>query len=336
MRVLVIGGTGNISSGVVAALLERNHQVALFNRGQRPDSPPPDVQVIHGDRLDREDFESKLRAENFDAVIDMISFDADDAASALRVFRGRVGHFIHCSTVMTYGPPFSGINLNETAPLNGSSPYALGKIAADALLLKAYEEDWFPVTILKPSYTYGMGMLGRQVPGYGIWIDRLRRGKPILSAGDGLNYFPFLSSKDAGVGFAEVLGRSKCFGEIYNLVHPTPMTWDEWHHKVAAALGVTADIVHVAQETLIAISPERFGELSENFGHTQIFSGAKLSRDVPEFRPTALLLETLAESIAWMDRHDLVPDSDADDLEDRIITAVRGLPDRLAKTGNSG
>ena len=54
------------------------------------------------------------------------------------------------------------------------------------------------------------------------------------------------------------------------------MTWDEWHNSVAEALGVTADIVHVPQETLIAISLERFGELRENFGHTQVFSSAKL------------------------------------------------------------
>lgn len=115
MRVLVIGGTGNISSGVVAALLERNHQVALFNRGKRPDPPPPDVQVVQSDRRAREDLESKLWVEKFDAVIGMISFVADDAASSLRAFRGRVEHFVHCSTVMTYGPPFSGINLDETA-----------------------------------------------------------------------------------------------------------------------------------------------------------------------------------------------------------------------------
>ena len=106
VRVLVIGGTGNISSGVVGALLERNHQVVLFNRGQRRD-PLPDVQVIHGDRRDREDFERRLGAEKFDAVIDMISFDAGDATSSLRAFRGRVDHFVHCYTVMTYGPPFS-------------------------------------------------------------------------------------------------------------------------------------------------------------------------------------------------------------------------------------
>ncbi len=200
------------------------------------------------------------------------------------------------------------------------------------LFLKAYKEDGFPVTIFKPSYTYGKGLLGRQVGGDGSWIDRLRKGKPILSAGDGLNYFQFLSSRDAGVGFAEVLGRSKCLGEIYNLVHPTPMTWDEWHLGVAEALGVTPKIVHVAQETLIAMSPERFGELSENYGHTQVFSGAKLSRDVPEFRPRPPLNESLAESIAWMDKHNLVPDSDADDFEDRIIAAVRGLPEYISRS----
>ena len=105
-----------------------------------------------------------------------------------------------------------------------------------------------------------MGMLGRQVPGYGIWIDRLRKGKPVLSAGDGMNCFQFLLSQDAEVGFAKVLGRSKYLGQIYNLVHPTPMTWDEWICKVAEALGVSAEIVHVSQEILIAISPERFGE----------------------------------------------------------------------------
>ena len=193
MKVLIIGGTGNISRGIVAALLQRNHEVVMFNRGQHPDAPPPDIQVIHGDRRDRDAFESRMRAEKFNAVIDMISYNADDAASALRAFRGRVDGFIHCSTVMTYGPPFpfSGVNIPETAPLNGTSEYGRGKIAADKLLLDAHAEDGFPVTIFKPSYTHGPGMLvHRQVGGDGSWIDRLRKGKPILSAGGRTELFP--------------------------------------------------------------------------------------------------------------------------------------------------
>ena len=114
MKVLIIGGTGNISRGIVAALLKRNHEVVMFNRGQHPDAPPSDIQVIHGDRKDRDDFENKMRAEKFDAVIDMISYNADDAASALRAFRGRVDGFVHCSTVMTYGPRLSRLAVSTS------------------------------------------------------------------------------------------------------------------------------------------------------------------------------------------------------------------------------
>ena len=327
MKVLVIGGTGNISRAIVAALLNQNHEVTLFNRGEHPDPPTSDVRVIHGDRHQHKDFEDKMRSETFDAVIDMISFDMEDAASALRAFRYRIGHFVQCSTVMTYGPPFSGINLDEKTPLNGQSKYGLGKIAADKLLLEAYREDGFPVTIFKPSYTYGPGIdVQRQIGGGGNWIDRLRQKKPILSAGDGLSYFQFLSSHDAGVGFQSVLGRSKCFGEIYNIPHPQPRTWDEWHHAVAEALDVKAKIIHVPQDVLIAIAPERFGGLSTNFGHTQIFSSAKIAKDIPEFQPKQNLVKSLKENIAWMDKHDRVHRNNDDDLEDRIVSAIEALP----------
>ncbi|RKU27308.1 hypothetical protein C6497_11190 [Candidatus Poribacteria bacterium] len=327
MKVLVIGGTGNISRGIVAALLERNYDVVLFNRGQHVDTPPKDVRIIHGDRQNREDFENKVAAENWDAVIDMISFNAEDAASALRACKGKIGHFIHCSTVMTYGPPFSGINIPETGPLQGVSGYGLGKIDADNLLLKAHRTDGFPVTIFKPSYTHGPGMnLLRQVGGDGSWIDRIRKGKPILSAGDGLNYFQFLASRDAGDAFADILGKSECFGQIYNIVHPQARTWDEWHTAAANALDVDIEIVHVSQETLIAISPERFSGLRGNFGHTQIFSHQKLASVIPEFNPKIPVIQSVAENIEWMDKHNRIPDSDADDVEDRIIDTIRNLP----------
>ncbi len=327
MKVLIIGGTGNISRGIVAALLHRNHEVVMFNRGQHIDPPPPNIRVILGDRQHRDDFEGKVGSENWDAVIDMISFNAEDAASALRACQGRVGHFIQCSTVMTYGPPFSGINLPEAAPLQGTSGYGLNKVAADNLLLDAHSSNGFPVTIFKPSYTHGPGInLHRQVGGDGSWIDRLRKGKPILSAGDGLNYFQFLASRDAGDAFAEILGKTECFGEIYNLVHPQARTWDEWHSAAAAAIGVDIDIVHVSQETLIAMSPERYSGLRGNFGHTQIFSHEKLAAALPEFSPQIPVTESVAENIAWMDKHNRVPDSDADDLEDKIIDTIRNLP----------
>ena len=106
MKVLVLGGTGNISRAVVSALLRENHEVVLFNRGLNPDLPPSGIRVITGDRRNRDHFKQILSGQNFDYVIDMICFNLEDARSDFDVFRGKVAHFIHCSTVMTYGPPF--------------------------------------------------------------------------------------------------------------------------------------------------------------------------------------------------------------------------------------
>ena len=332
--VLVIGGTGSISRAIVQSLLRRGHQVTVFHRGQSVDRPPDTVSALKGDRRERAAFEAMLRERRFDAAIDMISFDAQDAASAVRALHGRVRHFVHCSTVMTYGPPFTSLHQDETAPLNGrhGRAYAAGKVAADELLLRAYANEGFPVTIVKPSFTYGPGRdLFRQLSLTTEWLDRLRKGKPILSAGDGQNYFQFLPAADAGEAFADIVGNPASVGQVYNLVHPEAGTWDEWHRAVARALGVEANIVHAPQELLLKVAPERYAYLSHNFGHTQVFSGAKLARLLPDWRPVMSRQDAIAATIDWMDQHGRIADSDADTLEDRIIAALTALPERLSE-----
>jgi len=333
MKILFVGGTGQISLPCVELAVQDGHQVSVFNRGQRGDPPPADVRVIQGDRRDRPGFEAALQAHSFDAAIDMISFNADDAASALRALRGRIGHFIHCSTVMTYGPPFTGLFQDESAPLNGRNDggYGAGKVAAEELLLSAHAADGFPVTVVKPSFTYGPGgNLLRQAAWSSEWIDRLRKRKPLLSVGDGLNYFQFLPAPDAGAAFADLVGKLAAIGQVYNLVHPEYLTWDQWHRAVADALGVEAEIVNAPQELLMAVSPERYGHLSSNFGHTQVFSGAKLSELLRDWQPRTPRRDAIAATIEWMDRNGRVANSDDDTLEDRIIAAMRALPTSLS------
>ena len=332
MKVLVLGGTGNISRAVVSALLRKNHEVVLFNRGLNPDLPPSGIRVITGDRRNRDHFKQILSGQNFDYVIDMICFNLEDARSDFDVFREKVAHFIHCSTVMTYGPPFPGINLDESSPLNGHSRYSLDKISADEFFLRKYQDVAFPVTIFKPSLTFGANVLLPQVGGDGSWINRLRKSKPILSAGDGQNYFQFLPSTDAGFAFACILGRKESLGQIYNLVHPGPRTWDYWHLEVAESLGVDLELVHVPQDVLIELAPERFGGLIHNFGHTQVYDGSKLRALIPEFQPIFALESAIKDSISWMDSHNLIPESEDWGIEDRIIDIMRKLPDIFRNT----
>ena len=331
MKVLVIGGTGNISTQVVAALLRHEHEVTILTRGQRP--VPDGVTHIQVNRHEHEAFESALQSVEAEVVIDMIAFKPADTEAALRACAGRVKQFIQTSTVMTYGPPVEGLWADETAALNAQSDYGRNKILIDQMLLERHAKGDLPVTIIKPAYTYGPGIpLHRQISDDGRWIDRLRRGLPMLSCGDGDKLFQFLPSRDAGEFYALCVGRESVLGEVVNMVHPTATTWDEWHRMAMTALGVECEIVHAPMELLLAADPKRYQVLPHNFGHTQLFSGAKAARLVPEWDPTATdRVEWVAENIRYMDAQGLVVDTtqDPDDLEDRIIAGLRGVVERV-------
>ncbi len=88
MKVCIVGGTGNISASIVRVLLEQGHEVICYNRGQRGPAHPG-ARLIRGDRRDREPFERAMQAEKFDAAIDMLCFNRDDAASSRREERFR-------------------------------------------------------------------------------------------------------------------------------------------------------------------------------------------------------------------------------------------------------
>ena len=332
MRVIVVGGTGNISTGIVKALLEFGHDVVVFTRRQRKSELPDSVSYITGDRKDRAAFEAAMQAEAFDAAIDMISFDSEDAQSAVRAFRG-VKHFIHCSTVCTYGGPLTEVPATEECALRPIADYGRGKVAADQLLLRAYADGLFPVTIMKPAHTFGPSWaVLRQVGSSVGWLDRVKLGKPIIVSGDGTNLWSVCSSDDAGLGFAGAVGNEACFGQVYNITHPQFMSWDEYHTRAGAAVGCSIDIVHVPADLLLAVVPEQCHLLQSQAQWNQCYDVSKLMRDVPEFRPRISFEETVLTAYeAEIERGDSADSVDAT-WEDKIIAAQREVATSLRRS----
>lgn len=324
MKVCVVGGTGNISSSFVKLLLSQGHEVVCFNRGQS--RPAPDgAQVLIGDRQDRESFERIVLAERFDAAIDMICYNREDAESSLRAFAG-VSHFVQCSTVCTYGVQYDWMPVTEDHPLRPISDYGRGKVEADNVFLAAYHRDGFPVTIIKPSSTYGpiMGCL-RQVAWDFSWIDRIRKGKPILVCGDGKTIHQFLHVDDAALCFANILGKAHCIGQTYNLVKRGFTSWADYHRTAMTVLGREVDLVGVPLEDLVALDVPEVGICREIFAHNCYYSAEKLFRDLPEFQPRISLEEGLRDVIEALDREGRIPNSDELLWEDRVIAAQRSV-----------
>ncbi len=327
MKVCVVGGTGNISTSIVRVLRQAGHEVTCFNRGQSG-AAPDGVRTILGDRQERPAFEAAMQAEGFDAAIDMISFTREDAQSAVRAFRG-VKHFVHCSTVCTYGVRYDWLPVSEDHPLRPTTDYGRNKCAADAVHMATFHGEGFPVTIIKPSTTYGpkMGAL-RQVAWEFGWIDRVRKGKPILVCGDGAAVHQFLHVDDAALGFVGVLGTERCIGRTYNLVNAGFTSWADHHRTAMRALGRDVELVGVPLADLVALDVPNVGICRDIFAHNCYYDHSKIFRDVPLFRPVIGLEEGLRSVIEVMDAEGRVPNSDDETWEDRIIEAqraVRGL-----------
>ncbi len=332
MRVVIIGGTGNISLPMVKLLLEQGHEVTCYNRGQSP-GLPDGARVIVGDRYDRPSYEAAMQAEKFDAAIDMIGFTRVDAQSNIRAFKG-VQHFIQTSTVCTYGVDYDWLPVSEDHPLRPITNYGRNKVEADNAYLDAYYADGFPVTIIKPSTTQGpkQGLL-RQIAIDLSWLDRIRKGKPILVCGDGKALHSFLHVDDAAPAFAGVLGRQKCIGQIYNMVPRGFTTWEMYHKAAMRVIGREVDLVGIPLADLRALDVPNSSICEEIFAHNVIYSAEKLFRDVPEFNPTRSLENYIEDILASLDASGRIPNSDDMHWEDEIIGTQRKV--RAAKISYS-
>lgn len=324
MKVCVVGGTGNISTSIVRRLLVLGHEVVCYNRGQTA-APVEGTRTIEGDRKDRAAFEQAMQAEKFDAAIDMICYNAEDAQSSIRAFRG-VGQFVQCSTVCTYGVQYDWFPTTEDHPLRPISDYGRNKVVADAVFMAAHYAEGFPATIIKPSTTYGpkMGAL-RQVAWEFSWIDRIRRGKPVIVCGDGNSVHQFLHVDDAALCFAHVLGKAHCIGQTYNMVRRGFISWADHHRTAMKVLGREVELVGVPLDNLIAAQVPSVDFCLTITAHNLYYSGEKLFRDVPEFQPAVSLEDGLTRVIEVMDRAGRVPAAEEGGWEDRLIEAQRAV-----------
>jgi len=132
MKILIIGGTGLISEPMARFLLERDDDLTLYNRGQSQRPTPPAAKTIHGNRMDYRAFETQMAdAGYFDCVIDMVNYLPGDAESVVRAFRGRVGHFIFCSTVDVYRKPATRYPYTEDDVYGGLNAYSSNKVSCE-------------------------------------------------------------------------------------------------------------------------------------------------------------------------------------------------------------
>ncbi len=323
MRVLFIGGTGNISTAATRLLAERGVDLTVLHRGGSGVVLPDAVRHLLADIRDRAAVAEALRGEEFDVVVDWLAFTPEHVASDIALFGGKIAQYVFISSATVYRKPSPFFPLVEEAPLgNPGWRYASDKIACEELLRREHAETGWPATIVRPSYTYGETWLPTALEGVDYTVvDRLLRGKQVIVPGDGESLWTMTHNTDFARALAGVLGNAEAVGESFHITSDEVLTWNQIAETIAAAVGLAPRIAHIPSDFIAAIDPELGVGLLCDKSHSLVFDNAKIKRFVPGFEAAVPFAEGIARSLAWFDADPArqVVDESRDALLDRIL-----------------
>ena len=340
MRILIIGGTGTISSAITRQLAASGQDLWLLNRGTRKQEVPAGVKQIVADISNEEEVKRLLGDMQFDAVCEFIGFVPEQVERDIRLFKGRTRQYVYISSASAYNKPASNHVINEGTTLaNPYWEYSRNKIACEELLMREYRENAFPVTIVRPSHTYCERSVPVSVHGpKGSWqvLKRMIDGKPVVVQGDGSSLWTLTWNEDFARGFIGLLGNPKAIGEAFQIMSDESLTWNQVYKCVADALGVAFHPYYVSSEFLAAVAPKEYdftGNLLGDKSVTVVFDCSKLKRVVPGFQATTRFHEGVRRCVAHLLSHPelQVEDEEFDAWCDQVIAAQEQAKAALMK-----
>ena len=330
MKVLFIGGTGQISAAIVRKLVSEGEEVWLLNRGNR--KAQDGVHQIIADINDEEKVAEAIKDMTFDAVCEFIGFTVEQVERDYRLFKGKTRQYIYTSSASAYHKPAAGYLITEGTTLaNPHWQYSRNKIACEEFLMKKYREEGFPVTIVRPSHTYDernipLGVHGKN--GFYQVIKRMQAGKPVIIQGDGSSLWHLTFNEDFAIGYTGLIGNRHAIGEAFHITGDEVLTWDQIYQTIADALGVELKPYHVAAEFLSAVGDKYGfdfeGSLIGDKSVSVVFDNSKIKRHSPQMTTYVPFHKGVRIALDHVLSH---PDEYKDDPEfdawcDKVINAL--------------
>lgn len=339
MKVLLIGGTGTISSAITKALIEKNEEVYLLNRGYRNDEFKGKVkEIIVKDVNDEEEVKKAIGDQKFDVVCEFIGFVKSQLERDVRLFEGKTKQFMYISSASAYNKPCRDYVITEgTSLANPYWHYSRDKIECEEFLMKMYREKGFPATIIRPSHTYcerevPLGVHGQR-GSYQV-LKRMLEGKRVIIHGDGTSLWTMTHNSDFAKGFIGLMNNPHAIGEAFQITSDETLTWNQIYECVAKALGVKLNPYYVSSSFLSDVSDYDYtGSLIGDKANSVVFDNTKLKRAVPGLNMNVRFEEGIKKTVDYVLTHKECQKEDAefDAWCDRVIDALENAKKDIVK-----
>jgi nucleoside-diphosphate-sugar epimerase len=303
MRVLVTGGNRYIGQDLVFELARRGHEVTVVNSHEGP--LPAGARRIHCDRTQPGALTAALtdHRDAFDVVFDHTAYRPDDMEPLIKLFRGRVQHYVFTSSQAVYRRSYVQPlreDFRRHAPDNTDprSAYGVGKVQCEDHLLRLWKSESLPVTILRVGHTLGpRSPAATRDPAL---FARLEAGRPILIPGEGFAALSLVHTLDVARLMASLIGNGKVKGEAYNVSGSEVASLVGVVQLVARAMGVSATVVEVPMEIARQQRPPLL-HWGEGTNGTAILSIDKALRDI-DWTPRFGIEDGYRDSYDWFVR----------------------------------
>lgn len=304
MKILIIGGTGTISTYVVLKSLELNIDVTVLNRGSHNNLLPKKVKSIVGNINDEFEINKLLAGQYFDSVIQFVAFTKEQVERDVRIFKDKTDQYIFISSASAYQKPVEDYPITEKTPLdNPYWDYSRNKILCENYLNNVKDLN---ITIVRPSHTYDnkmiMAIMSRWQYEY-AHINRLINNLPIIIPGDGTSLWTITHASDFANSFVYLIGNKKAYNEVFHITGEKLYTWEQLTNITAKALGVKANIIHIPTDFIVQNMPEMVGPLLGDKSWSAIFDNSKIKTISKEYTSKIGYEDVIDDVIKYYKEH---------------------------------
>jgi nucleoside-diphosphate-sugar epimerase len=303
MKVLFIGGTGNISTACSRQALNAGIDLYHLTRGNRKPSVEG-VQSLYADINNTEQVKSVLKDHQWDVVVNFIAFSPGDISRDYALFNGHTKQYVFISSASCYQTPLSHPVITESTPLhNPTWDYAHQKILCESKLMELYTDHGFPVTIVRPSHTYDT-VIPIALGGFTEFTtaQRILDHRPIIIHGNGKSLWAVTHSNDFAKGFVPLLGQYKTIGHAFHITSDELLTWNAIYETLADALDRPLNAVHISTDLICKWEPSFYGSLATDKSECVIFDNSKIKSFVPEYKSTIPFAVGIRRTLAWFNQ----------------------------------
>ena len=293
MNILVIGGTGVLSSAVVSEALKQGIEVTMINRGKRP--IPQKVRLIKSDKNNIDYISKQLGNSCYTAVIDFLCYSEASTIHSFNFYKNYTKQYFFISSCAVYDTRLGKICTENSPKVLPIWNYSINKWASEQLLIKLAKETETNYTIIRPAVTYGETRIPYGIsPKYGYhWTlaARILAGKPIIRWNGGVNKCNMTRVEDFAVGVVGLIGNPLAYNEAFNVCGDECPSFNNVLEAMSNYLGKQYVAFDMNSKDYANEIPNRAGELLGGRSINAINSNEKIKAAVPSFHQTILLNE---------------------------------------------